>query len=80
MLRLRYPLNFHPADITGPTPGVPDGVVDMRDIGLTARYFGQSVPPAPPYCDITGTKPLEPDGVVDMRDIGYAARAFGWTR
>ncbi len=78
-LKMRYPLNSHAADITGPTPGVPDGKVDMRDIGLVARYFGQNVPPAPSYCDITGAQTLQPDGKVDMRDVGYAARAFGWT-
>jgi hypothetical protein len=59
-------------DITGPT-GYPDGVCDMRDIGLVARYFGQSVPPAPPNCDVVY------DGVIDMRDIGTVARHFGET-
>ena len=78
-LKSRYPLNSHPADITGPA-GVPDGKVDMRDIGMAARYFGQNVPPAPTNCDMTGQTSLDPDGKVDMRDIGYAARAFGWQR
>jgi hypothetical protein len=69
-------------DITGPTPpnpGWPDGKVDMRDVGLVARYFGQNVPPAPAICDLTGLTPGVPDGRVDMRDIGLVARYFGTT-
>jgi hypothetical protein len=62
-------------DITGPD-GWPDGKCDMRDIGLTARHFGQTVPPAPANCDLTGPGGA-PDGQVDMRDIGLAARHFG---
>jgi parallel beta-helix repeat protein len=29
------------ADITGPEPLIPDGKVDMRDIGLIAKHFGE---------------------------------------
>jgi hypothetical protein len=29
------------ADITGPRPLVPDGVVDMRDIAMIAQNFGK---------------------------------------
>jgi len=29
------------ADITGPTPLVPDGVVDMRDVAMIAKNFGK---------------------------------------
>jgi hypothetical protein len=64
-------------DITGPD-GYPDGKCDMRDVGLVARHFGETVPPAPPDCDITGPTGV-PDGVVDMRDIGLVARHFGET-
>jgi len=32
------------ADIIGPEPLVPDGKVDMRDIGLVARHFGEHYP------------------------------------
>jgi hypothetical protein len=63
-------------DITGPE-GYPDGKCDMRDIGLVARHFGQSVPPAPANCDITGPTPGVPDCKIDMRDIGLVARHFG---
>jgi hypothetical protein len=27
-------------DVTGPTAGVADGKIDMRDIALVARHFG----------------------------------------
>jgi outer membrane protein assembly factor BamB len=57
-------------DITGPSKW-PDGKVDMRDVGLAARYFGQSVPPAPANCDINN------DGKIDMKDVGTVARHFG---
>lgn len=30
------------ADITGPTPLIPDGKVDMRDISLIAKHFGEN--------------------------------------
>ncbi len=63
-------------DITGPD-GWPDGKCDMRDVGLVARHFGQTVPDAPVNCDLTGPVIGVPDGVVDMRDIGTVARHFG---
>jgi peptide/nickel transport system substrate-binding protein len=63
-------------DITGPS-GLPDGKCDMRDIGLVARSFGQTVPPANPNCDITGPTQAVPDGKIDMRDISLVARHFG---
>jgi hypothetical protein len=63
-------------DITGPA-GWPDGFVDMRDIGLVARHFSESVPPAPANCDLTGPTAGVPDGKIDMRDIGLVARHFG---
>jgi hypothetical protein len=56
---------------------VPDGKVDMKDIGVVAKYFGQNAPPAPPNCDLTGPTPGVPDGKIDMRDVGLAARHFG---
>jgi hypothetical protein len=68
-------------DITGGTPNlldfVPDGKVDMKDVGVVARFFGQNVPPAPPNCDITGPIAGVPDAKIDMRDVGTVARHFG---
>jgi len=55
-----------------------DGKVDIRDIALVAKYFGQTVPPAPPNCDITGSTGV-PDGKIDIRDIGMVAKNFGKT-
>jgi hypothetical protein len=63
-------------DITGPT-GWPDGKCDMRDIGLVAKNFGETVPPANPNCDLTGPTAGVPDGKIDMRDIGLVAMHFG---
>ena len=57
-------------DVTG-LDGRPDGRVDMRDIGLVARHFGETVPPAPATLD------LYQDGKIDMHDIGIVARHFG---
>jgi outer membrane protein assembly factor BamB len=63
-------------DITGPT-GWPDGKCDMRDIGLVARNFGQTAPPAPANCDVTGPTTGMPDYTIDMRDVGAVSRHFG---
>lgn len=59
-------------DIAGKT-GVPDGRVDMRDIGLIARAFGTKIGDTyySPECDLNG------DGIINMRDIGLAAKHFG---
>ena len=65
-------------DLTGPN-GEPDGKVDMRDVGLVAKNFGRTVPPAPACCDITGSTVGVPDGKIDMRDIGLVALHFGDT-
>ena len=62
-------------DITGPS-SLPDGIVDMRDIGLVARHFGETVPPAPADCDLTGPAGV-PDGKIDMCDIGLVAKHLG---
>jgi hypothetical protein len=63
-------------DITG-SDGYPDGQCDMRDVGLVARNFGGTVPPAPSNCDITGLISGIPDGTIDMRDVGAVATRFG---
>lgn len=31
-------------DLNGPSIGVPDGSIDMRDIGLVAKHFGETDP------------------------------------
>lgn len=57
-------------DITGPS-GWPDGRIDNRDLGLVARNFLQTVPPADPNWDLNG------DLKIDMRDISIIAKNFG---
>jgi hypothetical protein len=64
-------------DLTGTTPGVPDGKVDIKDISLVAKNFGKTVPPAPSNCDVTGPIPGVPDGKIDIRDISLVAKHFG---
>jgi len=59
-------------DITGPN-GWPDGKVEMRDVALVCRYFGQRVPPAPPNCDVDN------NGKVEIKDIAIVAKNFGKT-
>jgi hypothetical protein len=66
-------------DLTGPTPGVPDGKCDIRDIAVVAKAFG-STPGTPGWnanCDVTGLTPFVPDGKVDIRDISLVAKHFG---
>jgi len=66
-----------PEDIGGAgTPGVPvpDGKVDMKDIGVAAKAFG-TFPGHPRWnsaADVNG------DYKVDMKDIGAIAKKFGW--
>jgi len=68
------------ADMSGPTPGIPDGVVNMRDIAYIIAHFN-TVPNSTnwdPTCDIYGPNGV-PDGIVNMRDIAYAVACFGQT-
>jgi hypothetical protein len=55
-----------PADIQG------DGIVNMWDVGIAARYFGTMSDSANwnPQADIIQ------DGAIDMKDVGYVARCF----
>ena len=62
-----------PGDVTSPTPNVPEGKVDMRDIGAVAGKFGSK--PSSPNWD--PNKDVNNDGTVNMRDVGIAATNFG---
>jgi hypothetical protein len=68
-------------DLTGGTPNaldfVPDGKVDITDVAITAKFFGQKVPPAPANCDVSGTTVGVPDGKVDITDVATVAKHFG---
>jgi hypothetical protein len=67
-----------PCDVTGPTPGVPEGICDMRDIAyFCARFL--TTPASPnwdPNVDVTGPTARVPDDRVDMRDIADACSHF----
>ena len=67
-----------PCDLTGSTPGMPDGICDMRDIGYFCKKFmtTPSNPDWDPNADVTGPTPKVPDNIVDMRDIGEACKNF----
>ncbi len=75
--------------VTGPTPGVSDGVCSMRDLGLVASKFGARAPDTsrtPPYDPKWAPGTYSPAGAdvygdrrVDMRDIGFMCHHFGHT-
>jgi hypothetical protein len=59
--------------LTGVTPFVPDGKVDIRDIAVVAKCFGSS-PGSPGWnvnCDVNN------DSRIDIRDIAIVAKHFG---
>ncbi|MCJ7422851.1 Ig-like domain-containing protein [Candidatus Bathyarchaeota archaeon] len=60
-------------DLTGPTPFVPDGKVDVRDVATVARLFGANYPNPlyNPNCDIND------DLKIDVRDVATVSRHFG---
>jgi parallel beta-helix repeat protein len=65
------------ADMSGSTPGVSDGVVNMRDIAYIIAHFATTPNSTnwDPRCDIYGPTAV-PDGVVNMRDIAFAVACF----
>ena len=68
-------------DLTGPTVGVPDGKIDIRDVALVGKAFGSEIGQLlyNPNCDVTGPIVGLEDGKIDIRDIALVARNFGKT-
>jgi len=68
-------------DLTGGTPNpydfVPDGKVQIVDVSIVAKFFGQKVPPAPANVDLTGPTIGMPDGKVQIDDVATVAKQFG---
>jgi hypothetical protein len=68
-------------DLTGGTPNaydfVPDGKVDILDVAVVAKCFGQKVPPAPANCDVSGSTIGVPDGKIDITDVATVAQHYG---
>jgi hypothetical protein len=62
-------------DVTGPDMGVPQGQVEMRDIGYIAWHFGLT-PTKPKSDGFRLNCDLNNDGVVNMRDIGIVCANF----
>ena len=68
-------------DLTGGTPNpydfVPDGKVQIVDVAVVAKFFGQKVPPAPANCDVSGPTLGVPDGKILIDDVALVAKHFG---
>jgi serine protease AprX len=68
-------------DLTGGTPNafdfVPDGQVNIVDLSVVAKFFGQKVPPAPGNCDVSGPTVGVPDGKINISDLAAVAKHFG---
>ncbi len=77
-------------DLTGPN-GNPDGVCDIRDVGLVAQAFGANLvtdPVSPEYGEYWHSPPRSScphgpncdivfDGKIDIKDIAIVAKHFG---
>ncbi len=61
-----------PADLSGPTVGVPDGFVDTRDIAVLTADFGDAVPSSPAREDLTA------NGFIDTADLALLTSRFGY--
>ena len=61
------------ADVTGYIKGIPDGYVDMRDVGTLARIYSVEIGDA----DYISKYDLNNDGKIDMKDVRIVARDFG---
>ncbi len=62
-------------DVSGPTPGTPDGKTDLRDLSYLLINWGENKTPA--QGDISGSTPGTPDGKVDLRDLSYLLINWG---
>ena len=74
-------------DYTGPTPGVPDGIVALNDVTFVIDYFllnkhpflGTITPAMPawdPKYDLTGPTPGVPDNVIALNDVTFLIDYF----
>jgi hypothetical protein len=62
---------------SNPFDFVPDGRVQIIDVAVVAKFFGQKVPPAPANCDVTGPTIGVPDGKVQIDDVATVSKHFG---
>jgi len=65
-------INPCPADLSGPTAGVPDGTLDFFDISFYLGLFGTGDMAA----DLSGPSAGVPDGTLDFFDISYYLGLF----
>jgi len=68
-------------DITGPTTGVPDGKVDIRDLAAIAKIYGVYWwdPSYNINYDLTGFQLGVPDRKIDIKDLALVAKNYGKT-
>ena len=87
-----YPATYIPSvykyddcwyDVSGPTPGVADGIVNMPDVNYLVAHFGANAPipggaTDPKWVGTYGNGCVDPygDRKCDKRDIGYAIQHF----
>ncbi|MEM3573726.1 MAG: hypothetical protein QXJ62_05830 [Nitrososphaeria archaeon] len=66
-------------DVSGPQMGIPDGIVDARDIAIVCRKFGVNEEKAywDSFYDLTGPRYLSHDCIIDARDIALICSRFG---
>jgi rhodanese-related sulfurtransferase len=68
-------------DLTGKTSNtldfVPDGRVQIDDVAVVSKFFGQKVPPAPTNCDVSGSTIGVPDGKILIDDVALVSKLFG---
>ncbi len=68
-------------DISGPTPSVPDGKVDIRDIAAIGKCYGTYYwdPGYNINYDLTGFQYGVPDRKIDIKDLALVAKNYGQT-
>ncbi len=62
-------------DISGSSPGVPDGVISLKDLSYLLINWGSNKTPA--QGDISGPTPGTSDGNIDLKDLSYLLINWG---
>ncbi len=69
------PPTAKPGDVSGQSPGTPDGRTDLRDLSYLLINWGPNATPA--KGDVSGSTPGTPDGKIDLRDLSYLLINWG---
>lgn len=62
-------------DVSGQSPGTPDGRTDLRDLSYLLINWGPNATTS--KGDVSGPTPGTPDGTVDLRDLSYLLINWG---